>query len=103
MPEQKIYMFNALWFKPDGGREKYKEYLKATAPILARYGGRPITPSLKPDMGLIGEFDADLIFVVEYPSWETFKTFTQDPEYQAKALPLREAAITKSLLIRCQP
>ncbi len=32
-------MLNALWFKPDGGAEKYQEYLAAAHPFMLRYGG----------------------------------------------------------------
>jgi len=35
-----IYMLNALWFKPDGGHNKYKEYMKSVSPLLKKYGGR---------------------------------------------------------------
>jgi uncharacterized protein (DUF1330 family) len=100
MGDQPIYMLNALWFDPDGGSERYKEYLKAAAPIVARFGGKKLESYL-PEQALIGEFDADLLFVVEWPSWETFQAFINDSEFQATRQ-LREEAITKSLLIRCR-
>ena len=102
MPDEKIYMLNALWFKPDGGAEKYMEYLKAATPFVEKYGGRKATPGYAPDKAVIGEFDADLVFLVEYPSWGAFKKMIADPEYLARAVPLREAAVAKSLLIRCR-
>lgn len=40
MGDRPIYMLNALWFNSDGGVERYKEYLKAVEPIVARYGGK---------------------------------------------------------------
>jgi len=98
--EDKFYMLNALWFKPDGGREKYQEYMRAAGPVVLRFGGRPL-PSFKPFKAVIGKFDADLVFFVEWPSWTVFKQFMADPEYQA-IVHLREEAITDSLLIRCQ-
>jgi uncharacterized protein (DUF1330 family) len=101
MPDDKIYMLNALWFKPGGGADTYRKYLKAATPLVEKYGGRKATPSFLPDKSIIGEFDADLVFFVEYPSWTAFKQMIADPEYLEKAAPLREAAITKSLLIRC--
>jgi len=102
MPEanEKIYMLNALWFKPDGGWEKYKEYLQAAEPHVRKYGGRKLGETFIPKQAIIGEFDADLVFFVEYPSFDAFQQFISDPEYQ-KVQPLREEAITKSLLIRC--
>ena len=39
---EKVHMLNVLWFKPDGGAEKYAEYGAAAAPIVARYGGEMI-------------------------------------------------------------
>jgi len=101
MSEQKpIYMLNALWFKADGGYESYKQYMKAVFPIIAKYGARPVTDLYTPKQDIIGEFDADLIFFVEWPSWEVFNTFAKDPDYES-IRSLRENAITKSLLIRC--
>ena len=33
-----VVMLNLLRFKPDGGRERYAEYLAAVAPVGARFG-----------------------------------------------------------------
>lgn len=98
--QQAFYMLNALWFKPDGGFESYKQYLKAAGPIVAKYGGKPATDLYLPQQEIIGEFDADMIFFVEWPDWNTFTSFASDPDY-VKIRHLREDAITKSLLIRC--
>lgn len=96
-----ILMFNALWFKPDGGAEKYLEYLRAASHIMQRHGGIKRTGGT-PEKALIGAFDADLIFFVEWPSEAAFQAFLKDPDFSA-AQKLREAAITNSLLIRCTP
>jgi uncharacterized protein (DUF1330 family) len=96
-----ILMFNALWFKPDGGAKKYQEYMRAVFPVVQRHGGRKATGGT-PDKALIGTFDADLIFFVEWPSWEAFQAFVEDPEFVA-IRPLREEALVDSLLIRCIP
>ena len=101
-PTGKIYILNALWFKPDGGAEKYAEYGRAVGPIVAKYGGRIDGRSYVPRQNLIGEFDADLVFFVEWPSLEAFQTFAQDPDLPA-ASALRSDAITNSLLIQCDP
>jgi uncharacterized protein (DUF1330 family) len=100
MSDEPIYMLNALWFHPEGGRARYQEYLRAAGPIVARYGGRKL-PSYVPEDAIIGEFDADLVFLVEWPSRDAFDTFIHDPEFE-KVRELREAAITKSLLVRCR-
>ena len=40
---QPFVMFNALWFKPDGGMALYEKYMAAAAPLLKKYGARPKT------------------------------------------------------------
>lgn len=93
-----FYMFNALWFKQDGGAEKYSEYLQAAGPFVAKHGG-VAQDSYVPEQAIIGEFDADLVFLVEWPSQAAFTALIQDKGYQAIAH-LREEAIVDSLLIR---
>ncbi len=103
MPEatdDTFFMLNALWFKPDGGAEKYKEYLAAAAPFAAQYGG-VANDRYTPEESLIGDFDADLVFFVEWPSQQAFKEFIQDPGYKAISH-LRDEAIRDSLLVRCR-
>ncbi len=36
--EQPVVMLNLLRFKPDGGRQRYLDYLAMAGPIVARYG-----------------------------------------------------------------
>ena len=93
-----FYMFNALWFKEDGGAQKYSEYLQAAGPFVAKHGGKA-GDTYVPEQALVGEFDADLVFIVEWPNQEAFNSLIQDPGYQAIAH-LREEAIVNSLLIR---
>ena len=101
-PSEKVYMLNALWFKPDGGAEKYREYMAAVAPFVLKYGGQKLD-AYTPVQAIIGDFDADLVFFVAWPDWESFTAFVTDPDFQNEAQPLRDAAIEKSLLIRCAP
>ena len=97
--DEPFAMLNALWFKPEGGAERYREYMQAAGPLVAKFGGKP-RRGYTPGQALIGEFDADLVFFVEWPSFAVFQQFVSVPEYQ-KIQHLREEAITKSLLIRC--
>ena len=96
---EKVYMLNVLWFKEDGGAEKYAEYVAAAAPFVDGLGGK-LVESYTPQEALIGEWDPDLFFVVEWPDWETFMKLPQNPGYQ-KVAHLREEALRNSLLIRC--
>ncbi len=96
-----IYMLNALWFKPNGGQEKYLEYGAAMTPLLEKAGAE-IEHNYQPEESLIGEWDPDVFFVVKYPSKKYFDAMIGSPEY-AKIAELREEALEKSLLIRCKP
>jgi uncharacterized protein (DUF1330 family) len=98
--DKSVYMLNVLWFKPDGGREKYRDYLRAAGPIVARYGGKKLD-TFVPEQAIIGTFDADLVFTVEWPSWQVFEQFVTDAEYET-IRHLREEAIRDSLLVRCR-
>lgn len=93
-------MLNVLWFKADGGAEKYIEYLRAAGPFVAKHGGK-LDGMYVPEADIIGHFDADLVFFVEWPSQKTFADFIEDPGYSAVSH-LRDEAIKDSLLIRCK-
>lgn len=99
MSDDKVFMLNAIWFKADGGALRYRKYLKAISPLIRKVGGRRLK-SFVPDRAVIGEFDADLVFFVEYPDWQAFKNFANSSDYHRIAY-LREEAVEKSLLIRC--
>lgn len=99
MSDQKVYMLNAVWFKANGGESRYREYLKAISPMMRKVGGRKLK-SFVPERAIIGDFDADLVFFVEYPSWSAFKEFANSAEYHSVAF-MREEAISNSLLVRC--
>jgi uncharacterized protein (DUF1330 family) len=96
----KVYMLNALWFKKDGGAKKYAEYAAAAAPFVRELGGK-VVEGYSPEAAVIGEWNPDLFFVVEYPSWEAFLELPQHPGYQ-KIAHLRDEALRDSLLIRCR-
>ena len=97
---EKVYMLNVLWFKEDGGAEKYAEYAAAAAPFVTELGARMLDAYV-PEMAVIGDWSPDLLFVVEWPSWEAFTELPRNPGYQ-KIAHLREEALRDSLLIRCR-
>ena len=97
---ENFFMLNALWFKEDGGAEKYAEYIAAATPFVAKHGGKA-GDAYVPEAAMIGKFDADLVFFVEWPNDKAFTTFLADPGYQAISH-LRGEAIADSLLIRCR-
>ncbi len=96
---EKVYMLNALWFKEDGGAEKYSEYGAAAAPFVQALGGRMVE-GYQPREAIIGSWDPDVFFMVEWPDWESFKKLGEDEGYR-KIAHLRDEALHKSLLIRC--
>jgi len=98
--DNRVYMLNVLWFKEGGGAGKYAEYVAAAAPYVNELGGK-LVESYTPESALIGDWNPDLFFVVEWPDWETFMKLPQNPGYQ-KIAHLREEALRDSLLIRCR-
>ena len=98
--EDAVYMLNALWLRPEGGEEAYRRYAAAVAPLLRKAGAR-VLPAYRPRETVIGHWDPDLFFLVEYPSWDAFQEMIRSPEY-GEVRPLRQEALQKSLLIRCE-
>lgn len=96
-----VTMLNLLAFKPDGGQERYAEYVAAVLPLLEKVGGRavfqgPAAPAL------IGEQSWDLVLLVEYPTRGAFLEMVQSPEYQAIAH-LRTEAVARGELHPLDP
>lgn len=100
MSDARVFMLNALWFRADGGEAKYAEYAAAAGPFVAALGGK-LVQSYVPDLAVIGEWDPDLLFFVEWPTWDAFLALGRDSGYRQIAH-LRDEAIEKSLLIRCR-
>lgn len=94
-----IVMLNLLRFRPDGGRERYGEYIAVVGPLLARYGGELIyvgdgLPALSAEDGQAW----DMVALVRYPSRRAFTDMVADPDYHDKAGPLREASLVEAVL-----
>ncbi|WNG37730.1 DUF1330 domain-containing protein [Archangium violaceum] len=93
-----VVMLNLLRFRPDGGRERYFEYLQLAGPLVARYGaeilyaGDGMTP-LAAEPGQAW----DTIALVRYPSRRAFADMLADPEY-AVADPVRRSALSEAVL-----
>lgn len=93
-----VVMLNLLRFEPDGGRERYLEYLQMAKPVLARFGaqilfggdGLPVLTT-----GHAQQWDA--VVLVRYPRRSAFKKMVDDPEYQT-AFKVGKAAIADIVL-----
>lgn len=97
-PGGPVVMLNLLRFKPDGGRERYAQYVQqaqaiageqdTAEPLYFGAGGRSLeTPA--------GDWDA--VALVRYPSRRTFADTIRAPEYQA-IMHLREEALEDAVL-----
>jgi len=64
-------MLNALWFKPEGGAEKYRKYLEVAGPITQKYQAKH-SARMALFESLLGEFDADLVFLSNGPVLRLF-------------------------------
>lgn len=84
-PDGPVVMLNLLRFRPDGGREKYLEYIDqfSSTGVQARYevevlyvGAGGVALAAEPGQ------DWDMVALVRYPSRKTFVDMIQDPDYQ---------------------
>jgi len=100
-----VVMLNILRFKAKSGKgdqtgkESYKEYSKAVAPLLAKVGGKSLWAG-NVKKTIIGDNNAEpqMILVVQYPSKEAFIEMSTSEEY-AKISHLRELALEYGGLI----
>jgi uncharacterized protein (DUF1330 family) len=78
-----VVMLNLIRFEPDGGRERYLEYLQMAKPILARFGAKILFGGDGLPVLTTGQAQAwDAVVLVQYPRGAAFKTMIGDPEYQ---------------------
>jgi uncharacterized protein (DUF1330 family) len=96
-----IAMLNLLKFRPDGGRERFGEYVAASAPCTERAGARLVYAGECGEM-VIGDEDWDLLVVVEYPTAGAFTSMIQSDEYQA-VVHLRQESLVRSVLYETSP
>jgi uncharacterized protein (DUF1330 family) len=108
-PDEPVVMLNLLRFKnrADGidegisGREAYERYAQATAPFLARVGGRLLLAVDAKQMVIGPErLEWDMALMVEYPSRQKFLEMASDADY-LRIHEHRAAALADSRLIAC--
>ena len=97
-PGRPVVMLNLLRFKPDGGRERYFEYVEAMAPVMPKYGLELVYVGAG-DMPLAAEpgQEWDAVVLVRYPSRQAFGDMVRSPEYQAVAHLRTEGLIEATL------
>jgi len=98
-----VVMLNLLQFAPDGGRERYSEYLRMARPILARFGAKILFGGEGlPVLTTGGARAWDAVVLVQYPRRSTFKAMVDDPEYQ-QAFQVGQSAIADIVLQPVRP
>lgn len=82
--DEPVVMLNLLRYASDGGREKYRSYLRAAAPLVARHGGEVVYAG-----DALGALAAepgqswDGAAIVRYPNRAAFAALVHDPDYAA--------------------
>lgn len=98
-----VVMLNLIRFQPDGGREKYAQYLQMAQPVLARFGAKILFGGDGLPVLTTGDSQGwDVAVLVRYPRRSVFKAMTQDPEYQV-AFQVGQAAIADIVLQPLKP
>ena len=98
MDDESFVLMGALWFRPDGGAEKYDEYLAAAKPFADKHGLGPNNEYV-PVETIRGDLTPDLVFFNEHPSEEGFTALRQDPGYRA-VVALREEAVERQYVLK---
>jgi uncharacterized protein (DUF1330 family) len=94
-----VTMLNLLRFDPDGGRERYDDYIRMAVPLLARYGAEVIYAGegLAPLSAEEGQA-WDSVVLVRYPNRQAFASLAADPDYTSTAGPARESSLIEAVL-----
>jgi uncharacterized protein (DUF1330 family) len=78
-----VVMLNLIRFQPDGGRQRYLQYLAMAKPILARFGARILFGGDGLPVLTTGSHEAwDAVVLVQYPRRSAFADMVADPDYQ---------------------
>ncbi len=97
-PGGAVVMLNLLRFKPDGGRERYMQYVEHFNRTAKPYGASTVYlgDGLTAVVAEPGQ-SWDAVLLVQYPSRQAFTDMIRDPEYQ-KGTHLRTEALEEAVL-----
>ncbi len=97
-PGGPVVMLNLLRYKPDGGRERYQEYVEHFTRTSRPYGAETVYvgDGSTPVVAEPGQA-WDAVLLVRYPSRQAFTDMVRDPEYQ-KGTHLRTEALEEAVL-----
>ena len=97
-PGGPVVMLNLLRFEPDGGRERYAEYLAHFRRAAAGFGAEVLYVG-DGSTALVAEDGQawDCVLLVRYPSRQAFSDMVRDPDY-GRGTHLRTGALVEAVL-----
>lgn len=97
-PGGPVVMLNLLRFRPDGGRERYAEYLEHFRRTSGPFGAEVlyVGDGANPLVAEAGQ-DWDAVLLARYPGRRAFSDMVRDPAYQAGSA-LRTQALVEAVL-----
>ncbi len=97
-PGGPVVMLNLLRYRPDGGREKYGQYVEHFRRTSAKYGAEVLYVG-DGSTALVSEPGQswDSVLLVRYPSRRAFSDMVRDPDYQP-GTDLRTGALVEAVL-----
>ena len=97
-PGGPVVMLNLLRFEPDGGRERYAQYVEHFRRTAAPYGAEVVYLG-EGSTALVAEPGQswDAVLLVRYPSRQAFSDMVRDPEY-GTGTHLRTGALQEAVL-----
>ena len=102
-PGGPVVMLNLLRFRPDGGRERYAQYVAHFQRTAKPYGAEVVYVG-DGSTAVVAEPGQswDAVLLVRYPSRSSFTDMIRDPEYQ-KGTHLRTEALEEAVLQATKP
>lgn len=97
-PGGPVVMLNLLRFRPDGGRERYAEYVRHFLATGAPHGAEVVYAGDGHGALVADDGQAwDAVLLVRYPTRQAFSDMVRDPAYHAGAH-LRTEALSEAVL-----
>jgi uncharacterized protein (DUF1330 family) len=93
-----IFMINLLKFKPDGGAQRYRQYVEAGAETFKKVGLKAAFHA-NIAMAVIGDEDWDEVLIAQYPSIAAFIEMNRDKDYQQAVQHRTEALLDSRLYL----
>lgn len=96
----KVYEVSGLWIRPDGGRDRLRDYDARIQPVADEYVGRQVV-QFAGVRSAWGDFLPTEIRVTEWPDRASWDCFMNDRRV-AKMAELRDSALSKLTVTRCR-